>query len=549
MNVLNTIKILLFLCFLFFQFINAQENGGDYNFRKGFNEAIKTNSLKTKVSTDLLKEAYINRLKSSDTINATIILLKESLIYEHNAEYSKSYDVLWSALLLNDKTQNDSLKSIIYNKLGRIYSYNKRKNKSLEFLNKSLKFQRKKIKKFGLSENELTPVYFSFAKTLRETNQIELAKKYLDSCYMYFDAEFNYSLSTHFEFKGKPYLEFEKAIMLFHDEKTDKAIQILNEITPWFKNNNPAYLVLLYKYLADMHNDYSDFSYKEKMYLNSLEISEKYNAHIDFTPLVYEALSYLYANNGYYVQAYKNIKKAKILDFAFFDSRSPNNQSLLEIKDDYVIEKNRQHKQIQQQYLRNLEQKDRIKDLQRTILVVIILFVFILGFYRYKYIKNKHLNEKQLIKKKNHLEIKKANELLELKNKELAASALRLIEKEEVLKKIKKYINEGRPVINKNEMKKIVKSVTMTHKLGWDEFNIRFTQVNKEFYQKLKKAYPSLSQNDHKICALIKLNLSSKDMSKLLNISIESVHTNRHRLRKKMNLSRDINLEDYINSL
>lgn len=546
---MNAIKAIIFLCFLFFQFINAQDNGGDYSFKKGLNEVIKSDSLNSKVSTDFLKEASINRLKSNDTINATITLLEESLIYEHNAEYSKSYDVLWSALLLNDKTHNDSLKSIIYNKLGRIYSYNKRISKSLEFLNKSLKFQRKKIKKFGLSDNQLSPVYFSFAKTLRETNEIDLAKKYLDSCYIYFDEEFNYNFITHFEFKGKAYLEFEKALLLFNDGKNDKAIQILNEITPWFKNNNPAYLVLLYKYLADMHNDYSDFAYKEKMYLNSLQISEKYNVHIDFTPLVYEALSNLYANNGYYVQAYKNIKNAKSLDFTFFDSRSPSNQSLLEIKDDYLIEKNRQQKQIQKQYLRNLEQKNRIKNLQRTILVIIILFIIFLGIFLFKYIKNKHLNEKLLIKKKNQLEIKKANELLDLKNKELAASALRLIEKEEVLKKIKGHIDEGESVINKSEMKKIIKSVTITNKFGWDEFNIRFTQVNKEFYQKLKKAYPSLSQNDYKICALIKLNLSSKNMSKLLNISVESVHTSRHRIRKKMNLKRDVNLEDYISSL
>jgi DNA-binding CsgD family transcriptional regulator len=61
--------------------------------------------------------------------------------------------------------------------------------------------------------------------------------------------------------------------------------------------------------------------------------------------------------------------------------------------------------------------------------------------------------------------------------------------------------------------------------------------------------YPKLSQGDQKICALIKLNFSSKEMSRLLGISVESVHTSRHRIRKKMDLPRSVNLEDYINSL
>lgn len=550
MSVITKTKNVLFLCVLtFIQVVNAQEKEKHNIVQKKINDAVKNTYLIDKSYLDFLEDTYKNHLKLKDTLNATIVLLEKCLIHEHNAEYSKSYDLLWTALLLNDNTSNDSIKSIIYNKLGRIYSYSKRKGKSIEFLNKSLTFQKKKIKKFGLNQNELTPIYFSFTKTLRETNQIDLAKKYLDSCYLYFDSEYNFNRNPYFGFKGKALLDFEKALLLYYNGNTNKAIQILKEIKPWFENNWPTYLVLFYKYLADMHNNYSDFLLKETMYLKSIRISKKYNAHIDFTPLVYEALADLYAQNGDYFNAFKNIEKAKTLDFTFFDSRSPNNQSLLEIKDDYIIEKNRQKKEALGQYLTGLEQKDRIKNLQRTILVVVIVFLIITGLYLYKYLKNKHLNEKLLISKKNQLEIKKANELVNFKNKELAASALRLVEKEEVLMKLKEHINQNTTTPSKSELKKIIKSVDINYQLGWDEFNIRFTQVNKEFYQNLKEAYPNLSQNDHKICALIKLNLSSKEMSKLLNISVESVHTNRHRIRKKMNLQRDINLEDYICSL
>ena len=131
----------------------------------------------------------------------------------------------------------------------------------------------------------------------------------------------------------------------------------------------------------------------------------------------------------------------------------------------------------------------------------------------------------------------------------MAASALQLIEKDEFFKNLKTKIREGEPTMKKSDLNKILRSVSVTNTNTWDEFRLRFIEVNKEFYDTIFEKFPNLSQGDQKICALIKLNMSSKEMSRLLGISVESVHTSRHRIRKKMNLPRTINLEDYINSL
>ncbi|MEM6380985.1 MAG: helix-turn-helix transcriptional regulator, partial [Bacteroidota bacterium] len=66
------------------------------------------------------------------------------------------------------------------------------------------------------------------------------------------------------------------------------------------------------------------------------------------------------------------------------------------------------------------------------------------------------------------------------------------------------------------------------------------------FYRHLKEKFPKLTQGDLKLCALIKLNFSSKDVAKLMGISVESVHTTRYRLRKKLGLQREDNLTEYI---
>ena len=199
--------------------------------------------------------------------------------------------------------------------------------------------------------------------------------------------------------------------------------------------------------------------------------------------------------------------------------------------------------------MEQLEQEDKILLLQRIILILGLIFLLILGAVYIKTSRAKHKAEKELIRRNKELEIQKAKELLELKNKELAASALQLVEKEELFKDLKKKIRESESSIKKSDLNKILRSVYIDNNRTWDEFKYRFIDVNKEFYDTIFEKFPKLSQGDQKICALLKLNMSSKDMSRLLGISVESVHTSRHRIRKKMNLSRDVNLEDYISSL
>jgi DNA-binding CsgD family transcriptional regulator len=75
---------------------------------------------------------------------------------------------------------------------------------------------------------------------------------------------------------------------------------------------------------------------------------------------------------------------------------------------------------------------------------------------------------------------------------------------------------------------------------------MHFEKVHHSFFDNLKKKFPDLSQSDLKLCALISLNLSSKDMAELMGISPESVKMARHRLRKKLDLATEENLADFV---
>ncbi|WP_282147772.1 tetratricopeptide repeat protein [Algibacter lectus] len=532
----RVLNILVLILFLITGSLSAQNNT-----KQSFDRAMDLRFKKPDSSIILFQKSHEAYLKNKDTVNAIKSLMELSLVYGNRAQYANSYNVLWNALLLTDNTKLETTKSLVYNRLGSIYNYFKREDKALEYLKKALEIHKSLVKQNKIPASGLVPYYFSITTSYRELKKTELAKTYLDSSYLYFS-------------KSKPaiaesFLEFEKANIMALQDKNEEALVIFKDIHPWFVENEPSYLVLFYKFWGDIYLNLMQLDKSETLYKKALNVSSEYESHIDFTPLIYEKLTELYLKQNDYKNAFANLQKAKDLDAKFFDSRSPNNHFLLEIKDSYRLEKDRQEKLIQAQHLRQLEQEDEIKNLQRIILLVSVVFILIIGYFYIKNLRTKHKAEKQLIRRNKELEIKKAKELLELKNKELAASALQLIEKDEFMKNLKTKIREGEPTIKKSELNKILRSVSVDNTNYWEEFKLRFIEVNKDFYDIIFAKYPKLSQGDQKICALIKLNMSSKEMSRLLGISVESVHTSRHRIRKKMNLDRNVNLEDYINSL
>ncbi len=489
----------------------------------------------------LFDKSYVEYLKQKDTAKAIHSVLNKSEVYENNAKYAKSYEILWKAFIMLDSSNDRGLKSVLYHRLGRIFSYYKKENESVEYLKEALNLQKDIRKENNYSKATLVPYYYSLTSTYRELKNNELTKVYLDSCYMFFNEKQS--------IMPKAFIDFEKACQLI-EVNAPEAIELLEQLYPWFKENSPTYLVLFNKYKGDAYLETSNFTESEKCYLEALKISEKYNSHIDFTPLVYEKLAALYVKTGNYKLAYDNLNKEKTLDQNIFDIRSKRNQNHIEIRNEYLIEKQRQNQLLQKQHLKQLEQEDEIKNLHRIVLLVSIFSIIIIGFSYVKRLRYKHVSEKKMLKMNKELEIKKKNEMLDLKNKELATSALQIIEKDELLNMLKTKIKTAKTDKSKvSEINNVLRTISVSNNKNWEEFKLRFVDVNKEFYDKVFDLFPNLSQGDQKICALIKLNFSSKDMAKLLGISVESVHTSRHRIRKKMNLERSTNLEDFINSI
>ena len=153
--------------------------------------------------------------------------------------------------------------------------------------------------------------------------------------------------------------------------------------------------------------------------------------------------------------------------------------------------------------------------------------------------------QKQLLEEQKLYKEQQMQQELEFKESQLSAMTLQMLQKNELLLELKERLDADKSFGKDQKLEKIINKGLSQDK-EWSDFNVYFESINKNFYDRLKQAYPAISPNDLKICALIKLQLSIKEMAAILNISPDSVKTARYRLRKKLELNTEDNLTGFI---
>jgi DNA-binding CsgD family transcriptional regulator len=139
------------------------------------------------------------------------------------------------------------------------------------------------------------------------------------------------------------------------------------------------------------------------------------------------------------------------------------------------------------------------------------------------------------------------------KNKELANATLHLIQKNKTLNYLKEDLNKllksnpaDSPVrVNINNLVKKIDRDLRNEK-NWVVFNNYFDEVHQDFITRLKVRYKDLSPKELRLCAYLRMNISTKEIAPLMNISVRGVEISRYRLRKKLKLDHDINLTEFI---
>jgi hypothetical protein len=148
--------------------------------------------------------------------------------------------------------------------------------------------------------------------------------------------------------------------------------------------------------------------------------------------------------------------------------------------------------------------------------------------------------------KKLDIELEHKQKELEHQQKEVTKSAMRIVRYNEILEDLNSQI-EDLDYKEKKNLIGIIRSIrrALDKETDWENFETKFDSVNGDFFKIIQLKYPNLTQSELKHLAYIRMNLSSTEISKLMEVKKESLRTLRHRLKRKMNIKEDIDLRDF----
>lgn len=425
---------------------------------------------------------------------------------------------------LGDKSEM----SILENNLAIIYAKLKNQDKALEYFISVYRYQ---------LENKDT---LRIAQVLNNIGTLHLERN-VDSSLFYFNKSLKISenLSNN-ELKGYIYTNLGRGHTLKNDllnakENFDKALSVANN-----SHNNLikgfVYQSIAMFYAKIKENDSSIVYAKKAMDLNT-------DNHYSFNNQ--DAANTLY-------KAYKNKKDYKNA-VLYFEQYSTIRDSL------NVEEKalNVERLKLQQEYKVREQIRKLEEDKKRSNYIMIglglvagILFLIIL-LIKYKNKISKTQLEKKLLK----AEQNELRQNLESKNKALIGKAMAEIHRTDIINGVLNDLKQVKRKTVKKETQQaidyILKSLQRDLSSNvWEEFEISFEQVHESFCTALIANHPDLTPKDRRLCSLLYLDLTSKEIALITGQSFKSVENARTRLRKKLNLTKEkVNLSNYMNSL
>jgi len=248
------------------------------------------------------------------------------------------------------------------------------------------------------------------------------------------------------------------------------------------------------------------------------------------------------ASQGDNKNAYKYLLEYSSLNDSITKSKNLSVLSLIEIQ--YKYEFKKRAMQLENEKISLASSRKSLYLILLISLTLFIIIFFLVVFYFLK-VRQRAL---QLDKKKLNLDI-------DYKNKELTINIMSLMKKNEAMAEISKKLsemeNEETNTDLKIKLKHIAKQVQDNAvKEIWEEFDLRFKEVHSTYYKTLLTKYPDLTTGELRLCAFLRLNLSSKEISQLTGQNIKALEMARFRLRKKLGIiDPDVNLVKFLSGL
>nr|AAK62843.1 MS121 [Microscilla sp. PRE1] len=462
-----------------------------------------------------------------DTVTYLHCIVNLSIVENRLGNFNKAFDMLWDILPLANEIEDNKPLIDINHLLGILYGVFGKDSIALSHALEAHHLAKSYYGESFRHKAYLTSSYLDVAVRLIELERYNEAVKYLDSCYL-----LNPSV------KRLYFIDATYGNIYLKQNKLKIAEKYLQGTVEAFTKNRHVFRADALFYMAELKQKLGDVDSATYYYRQSLEAIDSLRGNLKLKPVILKELANIFSKKQEYSAAFHYLLEAATISDSLFNIQSIQNRKLFEIKNE--VKKDLKQKQSELTYQRKLLAINEESNLRLKLLIGI---VFLLAVVSYIYIRLKYRMKRIVLERS--LTEEKSKALLEYKNKELTASTLKMIQKERQIEELLKEIEDVAPKVHD----RIKVNSRHSSKKIWNDFHLRFTKINGQFYDRLVERHPQLTASDLRQCALIKLNFDSKEMSQILGISINSVHMARSRIRKKLNLKRSDDLVSYLASV
>ncbi|NKI32492.1 hypothetical protein [Croceivirga thetidis] len=461
----------------------------------------------------------------------SLILLRlyniQAKVYTRQTNYAEGFESALKALSIAEQLKLPAEIVKVKGILGNLYHYTNDKAKAIAIKEENLEYYRKQNnrRKIGHALNDIGNSYYVI-------EEYKLALRYLEESLSFSEEVGNQGLI---------------GITLFNIGKTHIRLGAIQKGITFLKRsvNHSRYVSQhalseswALKRLGDVYTEELRTPEKALPYLDRAIILADSIGNKDDLYQSYRDRSQAYEAMGFYDKAIKDFERYKTINDSVYNIE--RSKEIEHLKKEFETREKEQQIVLQKKEITVLEQQASIGSLQRILLVVALVFSMIIFYALWQRLK------------RNRQEKEKINAELAFKKKELTTNALHLAKKNEVLESLKQKAEELKVTDDtKNGYQQLIRTINfdLQDDNNWENFARYFEAVHKDFNRNVKAKYPQVTSNELRLLALLKMELSSKEIANILNISKEGIKKARYRLRKKLKIETDDSLQELVITL
>ncbi len=488
----------------------------------------------------LAMDAYYTALKfaedSNDPKAVPFSLIDIGNVYYSIGNYDRALEYYHNSIEIFERQKDIRSLAVPYNNIGLVKLNTKEYESALNFFMKAYKIRQETE---GLFELAHSNIYISDAYSYMK--QYDKAIEHLQI------ADELYEKSNNF--KNKAITASRMGDIYMADQHYKEAIGKYNQALEVFdKIDNYMWIVIENLSLAKAYKAINQFNKAMSCAEKALKESKENNYSQYLTDLM-EVLSNTYYETGQVSKAYQFYQRLNVIR----DSLQRVNDNLKFANLQFSVE-TLKHRLETERLNSEIHKRNTIGNCIILFFVfVLLIFIFIMNRFRMKRKQERiwHVQQEEIatleLRQKEDENARLTREL-ELRNRELTSKTIGIVKNAEFISGIVKDLQELEvKKENKKKVQQIIDRLRHNQKEdSWKEFEIRFTKVHKDFNRKLAEKHPNLTPNERRICAFLRLNMTTKEISSITYQSSKSIDVARSRLRKKMNLPREENLVCYL---